>query len=229
MIRTFLSLLVLLVTFGVLHAEDNEARIKAMFEAKKSTSYEAKAFKDVAPMEAGQWVMYGLTDDDEERSVMKCAIVAKNGDEITIETTMITEDDVIIMQFTVKGMDAAKKGGNLDGLDFVRIAIKTNDDEPMVLEGAMLSMMKGAYSSSIEGMVPTHTEMSDGGTQTVTAGTFHGTTKAKSSVNVTGDDEETTSWIHPAVPIYAMVRSQTSDEMTMELLDFGMTGAKPSF
>lgn len=229
MTRSIFLLLFLIISNSIVRAGDNEALIKAMFDAKKNASYEAKAFKDVARMEAGQWVVYGLTDDDDERSVMKCAIVAKNGDEITIENTMITEDDVIIMQFTVKGMESAKTAGNLEGLEFVRIAIKTNDDDPMVLEGAMLTMMKGAYSSSLEGMAPTLTEISDGGSQTVVAGTFNGTTKAKSSVNIAGDDDETTSWVHPAVPIYAMVKSVTSDEMKMELLDFGMTGAKPSF
>jgi len=38
------------------------------------------------------------------------------------------------------------------------------------------------------------------------------------------------SWIHPAVPINATVKSLSDvDDTTIELLDFGLTGAKPSF
>jgi hypothetical protein len=210
-------------------ADDNEDRIKAMFEARKSATYEANAFKDVAPLAVGQWVSYGLTDDDGERSIMKCAIVGQEGDAMTMEMTMINEDNTIVMQYTIKGLGSIRLDGGSEEFDIIRIAIKTDDEEPMVLDGAMLAMMKGSYSSTLEGMKPQRTDLVDGGTQTVIGGTFNGTTKVKSSRDITGGDDETTSWVHPSIPIYATVKSVTEDEATMELLDFGMTGAKPSF
>ncbi len=142
---------------------------------------------------------------------------------------MITEDDVIVMQFTIKGLESARKSGNSDDLEITRMALKTNDDEPMVMDGMMLSMVKGMYGKNIEGMATQVTIDGDGGTLTVVAGTFNGTTKAKSKSSIAGESDETTSWMHPAIPVYGVVKSVTSDEMTMELLDFGLTGAKPSF
>jgi hypothetical protein len=210
-------------------ANDNEDRIKAMFEARKSASYPAQAFSAVTSMAVGQWVVYGLTDDDGERTIMRNAIIAHEGDEWTTEMTMINEDDVVIMQFTFKGLDAARRSGDADELEITRMALKTNDDEPMVMDGMMLSMVKGMYGKNLQGMTTKTTIEGDAGALTVVAGTFNGTTKATSKTSMTGSSEETTSWMHPAVPVYGVVKSTSSDEMTMELLDFGMTGAKPSF
>lgn len=210
-------------------ADDNMNRINGMFEARKNQSFPAQAFSGVPAMTVGQWVVYGITDEDGERTIMRSAVIGHSGDEWTTETTMITEDDVIIMQFTFKGLEAAKRAGNTEDLEIVRMAIKSNDDDPMVMDGMMLSMVKGMYGKNLEGLATQTTIDGDGGALTVVAGTFNGTAKAKSKSSIAGGDEETTSWMHPAIPVYGVVKSVTEEETTMELLDFGTSGATPSF
>ena len=69
-----------------------------------------------------------------------------------------------------------------------------------------------------------------GGTIKTLAGTFHGTTKASGEVSFLGKKYTSDSWMHPAVPINGMVKSVTAEEgQTIELLDFGLSGAKRSF
>ena len=63
----------------------------------------------------------------------------------------------------------------------------------------------------------------------MSAGTFLGTTLLKTELAVNGESIETTSHVHPAVPIYGVVKSISGDEFKMELLDFGETDAVASF
>ena len=220
-IATFLTAATIAAAGG-----DNDARIAAMFAAAKSATYAARPFTEPMSLKAGQWVTYGITDDDGDRTVMTTRIISVTDGEVVMEHEMILEDDVLITQFRIKGMEAARRAGSLDDIEFVGVKIKENDGEVMEIDRMVLSMAGGMYKKSLKGMAAKPTITGDGGSQRVAAGTFSGTTKMTSDVALNGTDEESIAFAHPDVPIYGIVKSTTGDEFTMELLDFGTTGAK---
>jgi hypothetical protein len=72
--------------------------------------------------------------------------------------------------------------------------------------------------------------MNDGGKVHVSAGNFNGSTKTSSEVSFLGKKYISDIWLHPSVPINGMVKSVNKNEdMKIELLDFGLSGAKRSF
>jgi hypothetical protein len=87
-------------------------------------------------------------------------------------------------------------------------------------------MAKGMYSKSLKGITAKPSVTGDGGSVTVPAGTFAGTTKITSEVALNGEEEKSVAWAHPSVPLYGVVKSTTDDEFTMILLDFGTSGAR---
>jgi hypothetical protein len=63
-------------------------------------------------------------------------------------------------------------------------------------------------------------------TVTVPAGSFEACAKAGVQVSIMGTTQKSTSWFHPAVPISGSVKGASEDgKWTVELLDFGTTGA----
>jgi hypothetical protein len=61
---------------------------------------------------------------------------------------------------------------------------------------------------------------------TVPAGNFEGCAKVGVQVSILGTTHKSTSWFHPAVPINGSVKGVSDDgKWTVELLDFGATGA----
>ena len=221
--------LVALLIPAISFAEDYADKIKEHFSKTKSDSYPAQEFKSIMPYEVGQWVMYGLTDDDGERSIMKYSIVGKSGDVWVLETWMMNEDNIVISEMHVKGLKKAAETGDVDDLDIVKVRMKAGENSQVsTIDGFVLKMAKGVYQDQMEGWFNSQVDFAPGGPVTVVGGSFAGTTKAKSEVTVLGDTTEGTSWMHPAVPIYGMVRNENEDGYVMELLDFGTSGATSS-
>jgi hypothetical protein len=63
---------------------------------------------------------------------------------------------------------------------------------------------------------------------TVPAGTFKGCYRRTEKTDVGDVHSDTTLWTHPSVPITGLVRSKEKDGTGMELIAYGMTGAKSS-
>jgi hypothetical protein len=223
-------LIALFFTATVLHAGGvNDARIAELF-AKTGKTHAAAPWTKPVAMAVGQWVMFGITDDDGERMVMKQSIIEKDGDVVTIEMVTINEDDVIMQQLTVKGLFDGVQRGNVDDVEILKVRMKTNDDEPVEVESFILKMAQGMYSKAFKGWVTETKTVATGEDVTVPAGTFKGTTVVTSEMTATGESEETKSWVHPAVPMSGVVKSTyDGGDYTMVLLDYGMTGAKASF
>ena len=230
MIRLIIcTIVVMLNASALMTADDYEERIRELFERTKSQTYAAQAFTAVIPYAVGQWVMYGHTDDDGERSIVKYSIVGKEGDEWTIETMIMDEDDIIVTQYVISGFEDAARSGNPEDIEFRKIRMRpSEDDDIVVIEGFVLDLAKGAYKDALKSWFHSNSDLSDGGSATVPAGTFAGTTKARSVVTIFGETVDATSWLHPAVPIHGLVKSENTDGYTSILLDFGMEGAVSS-
>jgi hypothetical protein len=166
----------------------------------------------------GQWVLWGLTSDG-KKSISKTSIIGKEGDGWIIETYSLSDYDESTMQYLVRGIDKVSEKGNLDDIEMVWMKIRDKDGNITKQEGVVLDMTKGFYKKALEHFA-VNISGSDGGTVKVPAGNFPGTTKYRSEVTFLGSE----------VPISGMIKSVSTDnKVTMELLDFGKTGATKSF
>ncbi len=211
-------------------AGDYEGKIEKLFTTQKGEQYPAETYAGVLPFSVGQWVMYGNTDDDDERSISRNSIIARDGEVWTLEMYVMTDDNITITQFDVVGMDKAMQTGTVDDVVFKRIRVKVNDADPMEISGFILDMSKGLYKEALKSWVTTTTSsVSDGGALTVPAGTFAGTTKVRSSITVMGKTIEADCYMSGVVPLGGVVQSRNSDGYSQILLDFGLSGAKASY
>ncbi|MBC8124988.1 MAG: hypothetical protein H7X70_04580, partial [Candidatus Kapabacteria bacterium] len=157
MILRILCLLVL--TSSILVAADNKEQINTFFATKRVSEYPVAAWEAPRDMSVGQWVRYGLVDDDDVRSIMISRIVLHEGDEWTIEMELIATDAITITQFTIKGLDAARRSGKSDDMEITKIKIKSNNDDVIVIDGIVLSMAKSTYSKSLSGWTAPSTNL----------------------------------------------------------------------
>jgi hypothetical protein len=142
---------------------------------------------------------------------------------------MMSEDNVMVSEMHVKGFEKAATTGDVDDLDFVKVRLKAGEGSQVTtIDGFVLKMARGAYKDQMKGWFNQQASFSSGGSVTVPAGTFEGTTKSESEVTFQGDTTEGTAWMHPDIPIYGMVKNENEDGYTMVLLDFGTTGATSS-
>ncbi|MCO6466017.1 MAG: hypothetical protein J5I53_05300 [Bradyrhizobiaceae bacterium] len=227
--KTFVALFILAVASMTALAGDNEAEILAMFQKMKTASYPASTFTKPMAWSVGQWVLFGNTDDDGEKSVSRMAIIARDGEWWTVEMKNMSEDDVTILQLELKGLNFVTSADNMDQVDFRKIRMKHNDDDPIEIEGFMLNMAKGMYKDGLKGWVMENTTIKPGPAITVPAGTFAGSSVAQSKVHMLGEEVESETWLSASVPITGLIKSTSSDGYSMVLLDFGLDGATASF
>lgn len=210
-------------------AHDYEDVINARFQNVKTASYPASPFVKPMPWRVGQWIEIGITDDDNEKSISRQAIVARDGDWWVLEMQTMDDDDLVIIQLEVKGMDKMIAGGGTDDIEFRSVRMKSNDDDPITIEGFMLNMAKDMYKDGLKGWKVDATDFKPGPAVTVPAGTFASTTAAHTKLTVLGKEVESDCWLSASVPITGMVKANDNDGTTQVLLDFGTDGAKASF
>ena len=234
MIRTlFASLLLMALTScSTMSAPDPVLvnKIDSYFNNTKSATYEASGkFKRPIAYEVGQYVVTGLTHGS-ERSVGRTAIVGKEPGGWIIEMYSLNPGSESTTQMMVKGMEAAQASGSVDGLDFAWIKIKDHGEPVQTIDGTALAVTKGFFRKALSGLEGYAGMMHDGGSVRVAAGNFNGSTETSSEVSFMGKKYISDIWLHPSVPINGMVKSVNKDDgMEIELLDFGLSGAKRSF
>jgi hypothetical protein len=107
--------------------------------------------------------------------------------------------------------------------------MKVADNEPTVIDGFILNMTKGIYRDALKGWVRSTAELATAPPLTVPAGTFAGTTHTRSKMSILGKEVESDCWLSSVVPITGIVKSVSTEGYSQILLDFGTTGARPSF
>ena len=206
-----------------------QARVTEWFGKQSSATYDASsAFLKPMAFAVGQYVVHGHTDG-EDRSVVRTALVGKDGDAWIMELKSLSPSGESMMQFAVTGMQLAQESMNPDDLDIKWIKLRNEDGEVQTLDGPALSIMKGSYSKALTGIVIKYDAQLGTASVRVPAGTFNGCTKANSKVETFFGDYEAEAFAHPKVPLNGVVRSVSKDNGAVtELLEFG-TDAKPSF
>lgn len=233
--RYFIALFVLccfLASCGPTINPALQKKIEYMYQANKSSksiSSISGTFTKPMPLAVGQWVMFG-TNNDGKKSISKTSIVGKEGDAWIIETYSLNESEETATQMCVSGIDKITKPEDMDNIDILWVKSMDANGRPVKTEGPALSIFKGIYRRMLTNMSFTIEGYKDGGSVTVPAGTFPATAKITAETTFLGSKYVSTSWMHPQVPINAMVKSVSDDnKMVMELLDYGTSGATSQF
>jgi hypothetical protein len=202
-----------------------QKRINDLYGKHSSQSYSGTAkFVKPMPWAEGQWVIYGTTNNN-KKTISKISILGQEQGGWILENYSLTETEETVMQMCISGMDKMTSSRNPDDIDIIWIKIRDKDGKVSKLEGMMLSFTKGMYKKMLPSM---NIDVSgeDGGTITVPGGTFNNTLKFRTEVSFWGSKHTSDTWCHESVPINGLVKSISSeDNLVMELLDFGMTGA----
>lgn len=202
---------------------DIDARVQAL-TAPKNT-FPAPTVFEPAPFAVGQWIRLKLVDDKGQPSFMTQKITGQDGDAFWFE--MVTE--AYTGKTLVKILMAVANRTDPNTIDIRGGAMKDNKGNVTIFEGPLLSMMRGTYKEMMATMVITWQGLPQENA-VVPAGAFASCFKGRTDVAWGPWRSATTSWSHPAVPISGMVKAVGIDKpTTMELVDFGTSGAVSEF
>lgn len=209
----------------------NEQDIGTAFGKGKTASYPEPVvpFEKPNPLTVGQHVRYGVVDKDGQKSVSAFSVIGHDGDIWVLESYSLTAGNESWTQLKVAGLDLAMVTRSTDDIHIISARTKNNNDAPSEIEGVVLSLTKGVYKDALAHWTMKTVPEGKDILITVPAGTFHGTVKASTTMQIFGNSLTSTGYYHPEVPISGLVKSTSSNGVEMSLLDFGMTGAKASF
>ena len=187
--------------------------LKRTFPASKETN--------VAPLAVGQWTRFRVQRPD-GTSFLTDKVVKKEGDAFWIESVLERPERKIVTQVLL----AMKGNGSRDAVEVRELRVKMPDGKLQDYRGRQLRSAQLMYERVLESIeVP---KLSGLPTEKVRvpAGTFDGCYRRHVSPRFKNIRGDRTVWTHPAVPISGTVKSVTDgNEITVELVDFGMTGA----
>jgi hypothetical protein len=194
--------------------------------APTGASYPAGSFTKPKEWAPGQYVVIGNSSGGKRESVARMLLVGKEGGAWIIENWSVDKGGKeSVGQMCVDGYDKAIASGDASGLELVWMKMIGDDGKVQKIEGSQLAMYKAFSKPVYESLVASSTGIKEGGAVTVPAGSFAGTSYAKTSAKVMGFNVEGEVWMSPAVPINGMVKSSSNKgKSTSELLSFGVDG-----
>lgn len=205
-----------------------QQRVNEYFDQKTSKNYQSSGkFQNVMPLAVGQWVLQRITDG-KDKSIQKISIVGKESGGWIFEFYTLSQYNESTTQMLVKGIEETNKG-DLNAIDI--LWVKTKDEKGNVtnIDAITLSIAKGMYKDLLSNIYVDVKNTIEAGSTTVAAGTFNGCSKIRSKSKVFGKTYEADGWYHSEVPVNGLVKSVAIDgSFTLELIDFGKTGAKSS-
>ena len=221
----------LLFGCGASSRPELKTKINSFFSTAGTRDFGAsRKFSGPMPYAVGQFVVHGVTEGKDKRSITRTSIAGREGDGWIFEFYTLTETQEGAMQMLVTGFGKAAKEIRPEDLDIKWV--KTRDENGVIqtFEGPMLDMMKSMYKKSLSSLKIEDTAFTNGGSVRVPAGVFSSTLKYQSKSSMLGRTFTSTGYFHSSVPINGIVKSVSDDDSTtMELLSFGTSGAVSLF
>jgi hypothetical protein len=188
-------------------------------------SFSAPGSFEPMPFAAGQWTRHKLVDDKGQPSFMTYKVLSQEGDAFWME--------IVTDQYTgrtmMKMLLAIPNRVDPNSIDIRAVAIKDKNGRVTNLDGPMLSLLRSTYQGALSTLVMNWQGLPQEDAA-VPAGTFAGCFRARTDSTWGPWHSANTSWSHAAVPLSGLVKSQGIDKPTsMELVDFGLTGAASEF
>ncbi len=200
-----------------------EAQIDAeLAAAPKSAVIPAPTVLEPLPLAVGQWIKSKYVDKKGRATIFEYKVVGSEGDAFWLENKVTNYSSVSITKILTK-LDRM----NPENTEILKVFTKTDDYDPTPVEGPVLTMTKGLYKKIIQSMT-INWNSSGQKDVTVPAGTFEQCYIINSDVSFGLYAHSSTGFFHSAVPLNGMVQTMAEDG-TMELLDFGTSGATASF
>jgi hypothetical protein len=178
-----------------------------------------------APLAAGQWTRHKLVDDKGQPSFMTYKVIAQVGDAYWFEIVTETYTGRTILKMLL----AIPNRTDPSAMDIRAVAMKDKDGHVTNLDGPVLTLMRSSYQGMLSTLVINWQGLPQE-TASVPAGTFAGCFKSRTDATWGPWHSASTSWSHAGVPLSGLVKSLGIDHpTTMELVDFGLTGAESEF
>lgn len=179
----------------------------------------------IAPLAVGQHATYRVERGNAPVATIEYKIVGRKGDAywMEVDNTRAGGPTAMFQMLLSIPSRATARGMQVKG---VRIKMGGHVQE---FKGAMMRAVEkgmGKYLGSLD--VP-KLEGKPQEDKTVPAGTFKGCYKWHATSKFGGLKETGTHWSHPAVPILGLVESKLDNGGSVELMSYGMTGAKAGF
>ncbi|HVX94259.1 MAG TPA: hypothetical protein VHK47_05040 [Polyangia bacterium] len=202
---------------------DIDKRVAALGAPRQQ--YTAPAGFQPLPFAAGQWTRHKLVDDKGQPSFMTYKVLAQEGDAFWLEVVTEAYSGRTIMKMLV----AIPNRMDPSSIDLRAVSMKDKDGRVTNIDGPVLSMLRSSYQSTLSTLTISWQGLPQEDAA-VPAGTFAGCFRARTDATWGPWHSANTSWSHAAVPLSGLVKSQGVDKPTsMELVDFGLTGATSEF
>jgi hypothetical protein len=188
----------------------------------------APAAYEPTPWAVGQWLIQRTVDDKGNVAIQRLSVVGAEGGGLWLEMDRQDYFHHTIARILYSHMPRTAD----DAMDaLLKVVTKTDDKPPQTIDFAttpLASLMKTQFKAvATSAVVSADVARAPKETITVPAGTFESCAKVAVQVSIMGTTHKSTSWFHPAVPINGSVKGASDDgKWTIELLDFGTTGAR---
>lgn len=178
---------------------------------------------ELAPLGVGQWTKYKVAIEDGSSLEITYKIVAEEAGGHWLEIVRGAADAGTVMQLLIKVKNRADPGS----LELEAARIRMPNNQTRELRGEALKVSADAYRKMLADVfVPSLAGVPQEDV-TVPAATFRGAYKRQQKVETAQATTDQNVWIHPAVPISGVVKSEEIGKPNKtELLTWGVSGAK---
>jgi hypothetical protein len=178
---------------------------------------------ELSAFAVGQWSKYRIEMDDGTKTEITYKIVAQEQGAYWLEIVRGAADAGTVMQLLIE----VKNRADPSSLTLTAAKIRMPNGHVRELRGEMLEPTAEGYKKALADVFVAPLAGSPQEDVTVPAGTFHGAYKRQQKIETSKASSEQTVWVHPAVPISGVVKSEEiSKPNKTVLLAYGMTGAQ---
>jgi hypothetical protein len=178
------------------------------------------------PLAVGQWAEYRLTGSNKRPGFTTYKVVGQQGSAFWVETTVTTysgkQESRMLVDFGDRTDPAQIK---------VHSVVMRNNGKLVEYPPGTMQMMQGLWKPVLSNFVIDWSASAPREAVSAGAGQFEGCYRRRMRLSVGPYQTESDAWLHPAVPINGIVRSETigKNPSLSELIAFGNEGATSSF
>jgi hypothetical protein len=183
----------------------------------------AAASPKVLDLAVGQWTRHKISENNGRSSMLTYKIVGKEGPAYWLEVVTGAANAGTVIQILLELKDRHDPQSS----QIVAARVKMPNGIVKDVRGPMLDATREGYKKALRQVFVPDLSAMPKETIRVPAGTFEACSRHTEATAFAGIEVSSTLWQHPAVPITALVKSVAEGgATTIELVDFGLTGAK---
>lgn len=178
------------------------------------------------PLAVGQWAEYRLTGSNKRPGFAKYQVVGQQGSAFWVENMVTTysgkQETRMLVDF----------GDRTDPEQFKVHAVEMrSNDKPVEIAPGTMQLMQAMWKPILSNFVIDWASNAVREDARVDAGQFAGCYRQRMTINVGPYRQSSDAWLHPAVPINGIVRSESigKNPSTTALVAFGTDGARSAF